>query len=209
MKGLLLKDLYMTRKYFRNYLFILILFLGLSFSSNENLFTVFYPGLLATMIPVNLLAYDERSHWDIYCATLPVSRDMVVSAKYLMELMLLGSVYLLTIAVQIIRMAVNQEFQWQSFLVLASLLWIVYLFAGSITLPFMFKLGVEKGRTAYYVMIGIICGGAAISGLAFGEGLQANISFGAGLILGCVIAAVIFALSWYLSIIFYRKRELH
>lgn len=209
MKGLILKDLYMTRKYFRNYLFILILFLGLSFSSSENLFTVFYPGLLATMIPVNLLAYDERSHWDIYCGTLPVSRDMVVSAKYLMELMLLGGVYLLTMAVQAVRMVVNQEFVWQTFLVLASLLWMVYLFAGSITLPFMFKLGVEKGRMAYYVMIGVICGGAAISGMAFSDGLQANISFGAALLVGCVFAAAVFALSWYLSIVFYRKRELH
>ena len=125
MKGLILKDLYMTKKYFRNYLFIMILFLGLSFASEDNLFVVFYPGLLATMIPVNLLAYDERSHWDMYCGTLPVTRDMVVSAKYLMELMLLGLVYVLTGAVQVVRMVVNQEFHWQSFLVLMSLLFIL------------------------------------------------------------------------------------
>lgn len=209
MKGLILKDLYMTKKYFRNYLFIMILFLGLSFASEENLFVVFYPGLLATMIPVNLLAYDERSHWDMYCGTLPVTRDMVVSAKYLMELMLLGLVYVLTGAVQVVRMVVNQEFYWQSFLVLMSLLWMVYFFAGSITLPFMFKLGVEKGRMAYYVMIGVICGGSAISGMAFAENLQSTIPFSALLILGCVLAAAVFAGSWYLSIRFYRKRELH
>ena len=209
MKGLILKDLYMIRKYFRIYLFIMILFLGLSFSSSDNLFTVFYPGLLATMIPVNLLAYDERSHWDIYCAALPVNRKMVVSSKYLIELMLLGGVYLLTIAVQAARMVLHNEFLPQTFLVLASLLWMVYLIAGSIALPFMFKLGVEKGRMAYYVMIGVICGGAAISGKFFGESLQATISFNTALIIGCVVAAAAFALSWYLSILFYRKRELH
>ena len=209
MKGLILKDLYMTAKYFRTYLFILVLFLGLSFSSGDNLFVVFYPGLLATMIPVNLLAYDERSHWDIYCGTLPVSRNMVVSAKYLLELMLLGAVYLLTVGVQALRLIYTGEFQLESFLVLMSLLWMVYLFAGSISLPFMFKLGVEKGRMAYYVMIGIICGGAAISGHAFADGLQATIPFGTVLILGCMAATAAFALSWYLSILFYRKRELH
>lgn len=209
MKGLILKDLYMTRKYFRNYLFILILFLGLSFSDGDNLFMIFYPGLIATMIPVNLLAYDERSHWDIYCGTLPVSRDMVVAAKYLLELLLLGAVYGLTLGVQALRMTLNQEFDWQNFLVLMSLLWMVYLIAGSVSLPFMFKLGVEKGRMAYYVMIGIICGGAAISGYAFSNGLQADIPFGAVLVIGCLIAAAVFAGSWYLSILFYRKRELH
>ena len=52
MKGLILKDLYMTVHYFRKFLFILILFLGLGFADGENLFMVFYPGLLATMIPV-------------------------------------------------------------------------------------------------------------------------------------------------------------
>lgn len=209
MKGLILKDLYMTRKYFRNYLFILILFLGLSFSDGDNLFMIFYPGLIATMIPVNLLAYDERSHWDIYCGTLPVSRDMVVSAKYLLELLLLGAVYGLTLGVQALRMTLNQEFDWQNFLVLMSLLWMAYLIAGSISLPFMFKLGVEKGRTAYYVMIGIICGSAAISGYAFSNDLQADIPFGAVLVIGCLIAAAVFAGSWYLSMVFYRKRELH
>ena len=189
MKGLILKDLYMTAKYFRNYLVILLLFLGLSFASGENLFVVFYPGLICAMLPVNLLAYDERSHWDIYCGTLPVTRDMVVSAKYLMELMLLGGVYLLTLSAQAVRMLVNGEFFWENFLVLASLIWMVYLFAGSITLPFMFKLGVEKGRMAYYVMIGIICGGAAISGMAFGDDLQATIPCGLALLIGCVFAA--------------------
>jgi hypothetical protein len=209
MKGLILKDLYMSVKYFRNYLLILMLFLGLSFTGGDNLFLVFYPGLLAAMIPVNLLAYDERSHWDIYCGTLPVTRDMVVSAKYLLGLMLQGVIYLLTGGVQALRMAVNGIFHLESFLVLMSLLWMVFLFSGSITLPFMFKLGVEKGRMAYYVMIGIICGSAAISGSVFGEGLQATISFGAVLIIGCFLAAVAYAGSWYLSILFYRKRELH
>ena len=209
MKGLILKDLYMTGHYFRKFLFILILFLGLGFADGENLFMVFYPGLLATMIPVNLLAYDERSRWDIYCGTLPVSRDKVVSAKYLLELILLGVVYLLTIGVQVLRMVMNREFVPENLLVLMSLVWMVYLIAGSVSLPFMFKMGVEKGRMAYYVMIGIICGSAAIAGIAFGDGLQATIPFGTVLILGCAGAAAVFALSWRLSIVFYRKRELH
>jgi hypothetical protein len=134
---------------------------------------------------------------------------MVVSAKYLLGLMLQGVIYLLTGAVQALRTAVNGVFHLESFLVLMSLLWMVFLFSGSIALPFMFKLGVEKGRMAYYVMIGVICGSAAISGMAFGNGLQTAIPFGSVLILGCVLAAAAYAGSWYLSILFYRKRELH
>lgn len=209
MKGLILKDLYMAKKYFRNYIFILILFLGLSFSSQDSLFLVFYPGLLCAMIPVNLLAYDERSHWDIYCGALPVTRDMVVSSKYLFGLMIQGIVYLLTGALQALRIGLAGPFDWDSFLVLMALLWMVFLLSSSITLPFMFRLGVEKGRMAYYVMIGVVCGSAVIAGGLFDSQLDAAIPFNAALLAGCLVSAGIFAGSWYLSILFYRRRELN
>ena len=41
MRGLLLKDLYMTAKYCRAYLLIAIVFIAVSFASSENLFMIF------------------------------------------------------------------------------------------------------------------------------------------------------------------------
>ena len=209
MKGLILKDLYMARKYFRNYLLILVIFLAVSLTQGDNLFFSFYPFLICSMIPVNLLAYDERSHWDIYSLTLPVTRDMVVSAKYLLGLLVQGIVYVLTALVQGIRFSMADSFNLESYLVLMSLLAMVSLFSSSISLPFMFKLGVEKGRMAYYVMIFTLCAGAGIAGKVFNEHMQSTIPFGAVLALGVALAAAVYALSWYLSIVFYRKRELH
>ena len=81
MKGLLLKDLYMMRKYCRSYLLIAVVFIALSFASNQNLFFVFYPCLLCGMIPVNLLGYDERSRWLQYSGTMPYTRAQIVSCK--------------------------------------------------------------------------------------------------------------------------------
>ena len=209
MKGLILKDLYMMVKYFRNYLLILLVFMGVSFVQEDSLFFAFYPFLLCGMIPVNLLAYDERSHWDIYCGTLPVTRDMVVSAKYLIGLAVQGVVFLVSAIGQAVRIAMKGSFDWESYLVLMSLMAMLSLFSSSITLPFMFKLGVEKGRMAYYVMIGVVCGGAGIAGFAFNGQLQATIPFGTALALGVLLAAAVYAGSWWLSIVFYRKRELH
>lgn len=209
MKGLILKDLYMSAKYFKSYIFILIIFLGVSFAQEDSLFFAFYPFLICGMIPASLLAYDERSHWDIYCGTLPVTRDMVVSAKYLVGLMAQGAVFAASTLLQAVRIAMKGSFDWESYLVLLSLMCIVSLVSSSITLPFMFKLGVEKGRMAYYVMIGVVCGGSALAGFAFNEQLQSTIPFGAVLALGVLISGAIYAGSWYLSILFYRKRELH
>ena len=209
MKGLILKDLYMSLKYFKTYLLIILITVGLSLTQKDSLFFAFYPFIISAMLPVSLLSLDERCHWDIYCGTLPVTRDMVVSAKYLLSALIQGSVFLLTALVQALRMIMEGDFQLESYLVLLGMLWIVFLFASSITMPFMFKLGVEKGRMAYYVMIGVVCGSAAIAGQIFNTQLQAQIPFGPVLGLGCILAAVVFAGSWYLSILFYRKRELH
>ena len=86
MKGLLLKDWYMIKTYCKLYLVMAVLFLAASFVSSDNLFFVFYPCLLCGMIPVNLLAYDERSHWTQYSCTLPYTRAQLVCAKYLVGL---------------------------------------------------------------------------------------------------------------------------
>ena len=209
MKGLILKDLYMSVKNFKVYVLVLVMIYAISFYDQGNLFFAIYPCLISAMIPANLLSYDERSHWDIYCGTLPVTRDMVVSAKYLIGLIFQGILFLVSALVQAIRIGMNEGFTWESYLVLMSLLWITSLVSSSISLPFMFKLGVEKGRMAYYAMVIAASGSGVLTSFAFTEDMHATIPFGAVLILGCVLAAAIYAGSWYLSILFYRKRELH
>ena len=62
MKGLLLKDWYMMKKYCRAYLLIAVVFIAVSLGNEDNMFFVFYPCLLCGMIPVNLLGYDERNN---------------------------------------------------------------------------------------------------------------------------------------------------
>jgi len=58
MKGLLLKDFYVTLKTARMDLFIIVLFLFLSVVNSETLFYLSYPCLIAGMLPVKLLSYD-------------------------------------------------------------------------------------------------------------------------------------------------------
>ena len=169
MKGLLLKDWYMMRKYCRSYLFIAVGFLILSFMDKSNMFFVFYPCLFCGMVPVNLLAYDERSRWLTYSGTLPYTRAQIVSGKYLIGLFTQTAMLLLTGIAQGIRMGMDGGYRVTDVLVILLLLLIASTVTSSVTLPFMFKLGVERGRAAYYVMIGLICGifGIVIGALVF------------------------------------------
>lgn len=207
MKGLLLKDLYMTKKYCRTYLLIAAVFLAVSFVNSENLFFMFYLCMIVGMLPVTLLGYDERSKWDAYCGTLPYSKTQIVSAKYLTALLAMLCVLVLTAVAQAVRMITGGSFVWNDYLELMAIFLTVSLAAPSITLPFMFRYGVEKGRLAYYVMIGFVCAvGVAASGI-FKEHLQMTAGFPALLLL-CAGGVLLFAFSWYLSVVFYKAREI-
>ena len=208
MRGLLLKDWYMMKKYCRYYLFVSIGFILLSMMSSGNMFFIFYPCLLCGMIPVNLLGYDERSRWTEYVGTLPYTKTQIVSAKYLIGLFTQIAMLTVICITQGIKMGVEGTFVLKEFLVIMMLLLIMASVASSLTLPFIFKYGVEKGRGAYYVIIGVACAGSIIATTIYKEGLQNEIQLNGVLPIACLIGIGIYVLSWYLSVAFYKKREL-
>ncbi len=208
MKGLLLKDWYMINKYCRYYLFVSLGFVILSVVSSGNMFFVFYPCLLCGMIPVNLLGYDERSRWTEYVGTLPYTKTQIVSAKYLIGLFIQIAMLTVVCIVQAAKTSIEGTFVLKEFLLLMMLLLIMASVASSLTLPFIFKYGVEKGRGAYYVMIGVVSAGSVIATSIFNEGLQNEIKINAVFPIACIVGVGIYALSWYLSVVFYKKKEI-
>lgn len=208
MKGLLLKDWYMMKKYCRAYLLIAVVFIAVSLVNEGDMFFVFYPCLLCGMIPVNLLGYDERSHWIQYSGTLPYTRTQLVSAKYLIGLFAQMAMVIVTGIVQAVKMSINGNFVWKDFVVLMLLLLIVATLTSSISLPFIFKLGVEKGRTAYYVMIGFVCGASVVASRLFIGQMQTEIEPNMFLVILALVGVGVYVFSWYLSIVFYKKREI-
>lgn len=208
MSGLLLKELYMARKYCRLHLVITVLFLGMAMlPSAENLFLLFYPSALASFIPVTLLSYDTQSKWDVYFDTLPTSRAQYVSAKYLIGLILGELVLALTAVTQLLAIRLNGEIGLNQLLPLLWGLQAITLVLPTLYLPPIFKLGVEKGRIWFLVMSGITFGGGTALALGVEDwgsfSLPGNSSV--WLLLGAI---VLYALSWLLSIRLYRTREL-
>ncbi|MBQ2745311.1 MAG: ABC-2 transporter permease [Lachnospiraceae bacterium] len=208
MKGLLLKDWYMMKKYCRSYLLIVIVFIAVSLFSNDNMFFVFYPCLLCGMIPVNLLGYDERSRWMQYSGTLPYTKAQIVCGKYLIGLLTQLTILVTTGVVQAVKMIIVHNFVSGDFVVLMLLMLIVSTFTSSICLPFVFKLGVEKGRTAYYIMIGFVCGASVLASSILRGKFMSEIQPNLILALLAIVGIGVYILSWYLSVMFFRKREI-
>ena len=208
MKGLLLKDWYMMKKYCRYYLFCAVGFTVLSVMSSGNMFFIFYPCLLCGMIPVNLIGYDERSRWMQYSGTMPYTKAQIVSGKYLIGLFSQLVILLLMGAAHAVKMTIAGDFVPGEFAVLMLLMLIVSTLTSSISLPFIFKLGVEKGRTAYYVMVGFVCAASFIVSNLFKGQLGTEIKPNLVLAILAVVGIGIYIFSWYMSIVFYKKREI-
>ena len=208
MKGLLLKDWYMMKMYCKSYHFIAVVFVALSLVSNGNMFFVFYPCLLCGMIPVNLLEYDERSRWMQYSGTMPYTKTQIVSGKYLIGLLAQLTILLVMGVAQAVKMMIADDFVLGEFAVLMLLILIVSTLTSAIPLPFVFKLGVEKGRVAYYVMIGFICGASVLASSVFRGYFGTDIKPNLVLAILAVVGIGIYIFSWYMSIVFYKKREI-
>ena len=209
MKGLLLKDFYMAAKYCRTYLLIGIVFIAVSFAGPEsqNMFFVFYPCLLCGMIPVNLLAYDERSRWLEYSGALPYTKAQLVSAKYLLGMIVQGAMLLAVGIAQLVRMELAGSFRLGEYALMMASIFAMATITSSISLPFMFRWGVEKGRIAYYCMIGFVCAGGYLGSVFFTQGSRLTVSSGPLLAVLLLLGAAAYAASWLASIAMFRKRE--
>lgn len=112
MKGLIRKDFYLLWSYCRLMpLFLLAFIIFSAFSSDgQSPFFIYYPCILSSVMPVNLLAYDDAEHWLTYCDTLPVTRRQYVSGKYIMSLICAGTIFLLSAVAAVVRLCRSGAF---------------------------------------------------------------------------------------------------
>ncbi|WP_075719128.1 ABC-2 transporter permease [Roseburia sp. 499] len=207
MKGLLLKDFYMIGKYCRFFILMNLIFLVCSVMGEEYMFYAFFPSILLGILPMTLIAYDERSKWSVYGNIFPYSRAQMVSVKYVIALIGVGTATLLTFIMQCLRMFQNSSVACQEAGIIAMISGIVGMINPSIILPFIFKYGVEKGRIIYYIgLVGISSVSVMIFKCVNLMEVLPNIEGSLFLVLLGVI--VLFALSWLLSIRIYQKKEL-
>ncbi len=205
MKGILLKDWYCLTAYLRIFLIIDLAFIAGAALIQGNAFLLYYPCILSGMISMTLIAYEEREKWDMFACTLPYAKAQMVSGKYLISLLLGLAVTLLTLLSQGISMVVRNSFAFSRLIDLFSVMLSFSLIPTALLLPFIFKFGSEKGRMAYYSVIGGFCGLAVLLGT--GEGMIVAVPESGMLRLGLVLlSAGLYTLSWLLSIRLYQKR---
>lgn len=204
MKGLLLKDAYLIWKYCKVYLLLELLFVVLMFFGENILVLCIYPCLIAGIIAVPLIAYDERDRWDRFAETLPCTRAQMVSAKYLISLCANVGWAIVFSLVQCFRFALG--FSAKIAMMSVGLQISFAFLVAAFTYPILFRFGAERGRIFLMFADMLLCVpvGAFVSQVFAG----AETLFRYGAMFALPVSATLFALSWVLSVVIYRRREM-
>lgn len=196
MRALVLKDCFVMQKQMKSVLIFILIFSAIPNTFN-NIFAVIY----AAMMPYTTLAYDERSKWDQLAAMMPFSvRDMVLS-KYVFGWGCIAAAAVLSALTHIVMGCFMEV---PVFLPYIGLGICAALATMAISLPLMFRFGVEKGRLLMFLMLALVGGSAgAIGGLAESGG----IAFGPLQAIPPIVALALTLISIPLAIKGYQNRK--
>lgn len=209
MKGLLLKELYVSVKQFKSLLFIVIIFSFISLLSDNISFITIYPSLISGMLPINLLSFDEKDKWCMYSAALPITKAQYVSAKYITGLIFNISVLILNVTVQTIRMVWFASFSFDDFMFLCACNVALSFISQALILPLALKFGSEKGRIIYTIVIVFFAFAFTFALAFFTFSSEFSFIFN-GIIVSIIVMLItiaLYAVSWWVSIKIYNKRE--
>lgn len=210
MRGLLLKDWYAIRSYCRAHIFMIAAFSIAGGVMEGNMFFTYYPCIFASVMTMNLIAYEEKEKWEQYAATLPYTKAQLVSSKYIVSLCFGVATILLNIFTQLICMIFLNTFAVERLLSMLSVFVSLALAPAAFLFPFIYKFGVNKGRIAYFIVLGFFCSfiGILASNQTIGLLDKASVPQMSVSIIMFAVSLAVYAFSWALSIYFYKNREL-
>lgn len=156
MKGLLLKELFNFKKISKNILFIVVLYALLSISMPSMSFFCSMTVAIFSMFIITSFSYDEYSKWEQYALALPLTRNKLVSGKYIYAFMLCATGLVTSIIIAIL----TSVFQQGSSLIelIASVIGALYasILLIDICIPLIYKFGAEKYRIILFGVVLVI-----------------------------------------------------
>ncbi len=144
MLGLIIKDLFTLKKQLGALLFIGAFYIVFSLMSQNTAILGGVAAILTATLPMTSAAFDEKSGWDKYAATMPVSRSLMVISKYVLGLSLAAVMLLITAVIMLAfgKTPLNE-------VALLSLIFFgISIFLQCIFIPLIIRFGVEKSRLA-------------------------------------------------------------
>ena len=156
MTALILKDCFVLWKQMRLFIVILLVFCLFN-GSFGSLFVVVW----SAMMPYTAMAYDERSKWDQLAAMMPYSTRQLVLSRYVLGWIAGAAACGISLVLQEIFSLFLDSHVYPSSLLVSFFACIAIM---AITLPLIFRFGVERGRLLMFFLIFLVCGSAGALG---------------------------------------------
>ncbi|MCQ4638187.1 ABC-2 transporter permease [Anaerovorax odorimutans] len=164
MKAMLLKDLYTLKESKMFIMIILFVAVIMAFwgGDSSSSFIVSYITVIAAVLVVNTIAYDETDNGYAFLFTLPASRRAYIRAKYIFGFItgFVGWLAAVILAVLIGNKSGNLTVEMQQIMfgtALAS-----FLLLQAVMIPVQIKFGGQRGKIAILVLIAAGIGGGVL-----------------------------------------------
>ena len=149
MKGLLYKDAVTLMKQLKLFLLMILIFAVIP---GYNLIT--FALVYCAMLPFSAMAYDERSKWNRLAAMLPYSDVQLVLCKYILGwLSVLGATLIAAVAQFAVLLMRGAQAELAAMLLTLVVSASASLILLALSLPFLYRFGVERGRMTFIVAI--------------------------------------------------------
>ncbi len=151
MKGLLYKDAVTLVKQLKLFLPMIVIF---SVIPGYNMIT--FALVYCAMLPFSAMAYDERSKWNRLAAMLPYSDAQLVLCKYILGwLSVIGAMLIAAVAQFAVLLTRGAQAELAPMLLTLVVSASASLILLALSLPFLYRFGVERGRMTFIVAIAL------------------------------------------------------
>lgn len=165
MKSMILKDIYNIRHNSRSMLLVLTVLAAAFIPSSGAVSFVYIASIMCSMMTITTFAFDENSGWNRYAAVMPVSRNEIVLAKFIvLAVFSAAGAAAGAVIAAVGSIIMNGGVLSDGAVILCSIpaAAVIAIFFGSISIPLVFRFGAEKSRVlifaAYLIPAGICFG---------------------------------------------------
>lgn len=217
MRGLLVKDLYLLVRQKNYILCLLVISALLLLRADDAVFVSSYMTIVGSFLALVTISYDEMNHGRAFLFTLPVTRRMYVTSKYLTGALTCAAAWLLSVVFTGAALAAGRiQMSWEEWLFSCAAFLGVGLFFDALMIPIQLKFGADRGRIVLLVvLLACLFLGQGLASLMDGLLVDAGgplaflnslspLAFGALL---AVLVLISLAVSWLISVGIMRKKE--
>lgn len=208
MKGVLLKDLYIAKSNILvTIISLIVLGFGLSFLLETSALLILAPVASTTAVFISITS-DAGSKWNKNVITMPVSRNQIISEKFVFYI-LLAIIGLITALIPcIVLMLAGADITFHSLCLYAAIGMSATLLAGGISLPCAYLFDPEKSQVVF--MMSFMVSTAIIAGLVLLTNLFIPVKNSILLTFNIVliISVVWFFISYRIAVMVYQKRDI-